>query len=65
MDKKSLNFYKKKKSCYRATGLRVHGYVWLLLLGAKVYAAGNNPNKNKNLFYDLNLNNKLNLKILI
>ena len=31
--------------------------------GAKVYAAGNNPNRNKNLFYSLNQDKKLKLKI--
>ena len=36
---------------------------WLLKLGAKVYGTGFNPNQNKNLFYKLNLNNKINLKI--
>ena len=32
---------------------------WLLKLGAKVYGTGFNPNQNKNLFYKLNLNNKI------
>ena len=36
---------------------------WLLKLGAKVYGTGFNPNQNKNLFYKLNLNNRINLKI--
>ena len=62
---KLTNFYKGKKVLVTgATGFKGSWLCeWLLLLGAKVYAAGNNPNKNKNLFYDLNLNNKLNLKI--
>lgn len=37
---------------------------WLYMLGAKVYAIGYSPNKNKNLFYSLNLHKKINLKIL-
>ena len=36
---------------------------WLLKLGAKVYGTGFNPNQNKNLFYKLNLNNRIKLKI--
>jgi CDP-glucose 4,6-dehydratase len=37
---------------------------WLLLLGARVYGIGFNPNQNRKLFYELNLNKKINLKIL-
>ena len=36
---------------------------WLLKFGSKVYGIGNNPNQNKNLFYKLNLKNKINLKL--
>ena len=36
---------------------------WLLELGANVIGSGYNPNENKNLFYQLNLKNKINLNI--
>ena len=36
---------------------------WLLKLGAKVYGTGFGQIQNKNLFYKLNLNNRINLKI--
>jgi len=58
-------FYKKKKILVTgATGFKGAWLCyWLKSLGAKVYATGNNPNKNKNLFYGLNLEKKLKLKI--
>ena len=31
---------------------------WLLLLGARVYGIGFNPNQNRKLFYELNPNNR-------
>lgn len=63
--KKLINFYRGKKVLVTgATGFKGSWLCsWLLLLGAKVYATGNNPNKNKNLFYSLNLDKKVNLKI--
>ena len=36
---------------------------WLSKLGAKVYGTGFNPNQNKNFFYKLNLQKKINLKL--
>ena len=36
---------------------------WLLELGANITGLGYNPNLNKNLFYKLKLNNKINLKL--
>ena len=36
---------------------------WLVNLGAKVYGIGYNPNQNKNLFYQLNLQKKINIKL--
>ena len=36
---------------------------WLLKLGAEVYGTGFNPNQNKNLFYKLNLEKKIKLKL--
>ncbi len=36
---------------------------WLLILGAKVIGTGFNPNKNRNLFYKLNLHKKIKLKV--
>ena len=36
---------------------------WLLKLKAKVYGTGYSPNKNKKLFYSLNLQKKINLKL--
>ena len=58
-------FYKNKKVLITgATGFKGAWLTsWLLLLGAKVYGTGKNPNKNKNLFYRLKLNNKINLKL--
>ena len=59
------NFYKNKKVLVTgATGFKGAWLCsWLIKLGAKVYGTGFNPNENKNLFYKLNLNNKINLKI--
>jgi len=63
--KKIKNFYKNKKILVTgATGFKGSWLCsWLLKLGAKVYGIGFNSNKNKNLFYKLNLNNRINLKI--
>ena len=36
---------------------------WLVNLGAKVYGIGYNPNQNKNLFYQLNLQRKIKIKL--
>jgi len=38
--------------------------MWLYMLGAKVYATGYSPNKNKNLFYSLNLHKKVKISML-
>ena len=37
---------------------------WLNMLGAKVSGIGFNPNQNKNLFYKLKLQKRINLKII-
>ena len=37
---------------------------WLHILGAKITGIGFNPNKNKNLFYSLNLDKKINLNLI-
>tara|TARA_B100001057_G_scaffold37026_1_gene33528 strand:- start:1416 stop:2486 length:1071 start_codon:yes stop_codon:yes gene_type:complete len=59
-------FYKKKKVLVTgATGFKGSWLCsWLLELGAKVYGTGFTPNQNKNLFYDLKLNKRINLKII-
>jgi CDP-glucose 4,6-dehydratase len=59
-------FYKKKKVLITgATGFKGSWLAfWLSKIGAKVYTIGNNPNKNKNLFYGLNLEKKTKLSIL-
>ena len=46
-----------------ATGFKAWLTKWLLELGANVIGSGYNPNENKNLFYQLNLKNKINLNI--
>ncbi len=65
MKKELAKFYNKKKILVTgATGFKGAWLCyWLKILGAKVYATGNNPNKNKNLFYGLNLEKKLKLNI--
>ena len=62
---KIKNFYKNKRILVTgATGFKGSWLcAWLLKLGAKVYGTGYNPNQNKNLFYQLNLNKKINLKL--
>ena len=56
------NFYKKKRVLVTgATGFKGAWLCcWLKLLGANVFGLGHNPNKNKNLFYSLKLNKKVN-----
>jgi len=58
-------FYKNKKVLITgATGFKGSWLcAWLVNLGAKIYAIGNTPNQNKNLFQSLNLSKKINLKI--
>tara|TARA_B100001057_G_scaffold498568_1_gene606044 strand:- start:364 stop:1425 length:1062 start_codon:yes stop_codon:yes gene_type:complete len=60
------NFYKNKKILVTgATGFKGAWLCsWLNILGAKVYGIGFNPNQNRNLFYKLNLQKKINLKIM-
>ena len=62
---KIKSFYNNKKVLVTgATGFKGSWLCsWLLKLGAKVYGTGFNPNQNKNLFYKLNLSNKIKLKI--
>ena len=58
-------FYKNKKILVTgATGFKGAWLCsWLIELGAKVSGLGYNPNENKNLFYQLNLQKKINFKI--
>tara|TARA_B100000674_G_C37832130_1_gene911044 strand:+ start:171 stop:1226 length:1056 start_codon:yes stop_codon:yes gene_type:complete len=60
------NFYKNKRILVTgATGFKGAWLcMWLKILGSKVYGIGHNPNKNKNLFYSLNLHKEINLSIL-
>lgn len=65
----SLNlkkFYKNKSVLVTgATGFKGAWLCfWLNMLGARVSGIGFNPNQNKNLFYKLKLQNKINLKIM-
>ena len=62
---KIKSFYKNKKVLVTgATGFKGAWLcAWLLKLGARVYGTGYNPNQNKNLFYKLSLQQKINLKI--
>ena len=62
---KIKKFYKNKKVLVTgATGFKGSWLcIWLLNLGAKVYATGYNPNKNKTLFNSLKLSKKTHLKI--
>ena len=59
-------FYKNKKVLITgATGFKGSWLAfWLLKMGSKVTGVGFNPNKNRNLFYQLKLDKKINLKIL-
>ena len=63
--KKINQFYKNKKVLVTgATGFKGSWLcAWLISLGAKVYAAGYNPNQNKTLFQSLNISKKINIKI--
>lgn len=62
---KIKSFYKNKTVLVTgATGFKGAWLTsWLLYLGAKVIGAGHNPNKNKNLFYQLNLHKKIKLNL--
>ena len=62
---KIKSFYKNKKVLITGvTGFKGAWLAsWLLNLGAKVYGTGYNPNQNKNLFYLLNLQKKINLTL--
>tara|TARA_B100001121_G_scaffold244106_1_gene218759 strand:+ start:77 stop:1138 length:1062 start_codon:yes stop_codon:yes gene_type:complete len=62
---KIKKFYKNKKVLVTgATGFKGSWLcTWLLNLGAKVYATGYNPNKNKTLFNSLKLSKKTHLKV--
>ncbi len=58
-------FYKNKRILITgATGFKGSWLsFWLYKMGAKVFTTGNNPNRNKNLFYGLGLEKKTSLKI--
>lgn len=64
--KNLLSIYKNKKVLITgATGFKGAWLsLWIHLLGAKTFAIGYSPNKNKNLFYSLNLKKKIKLNIL-
>ena len=66
MSLKFKKFYKNKSVLVTgATGFKGAWLCfWLKMLGAKVSGIGFNPNQNKNLFYKLQLQKKINLKIL-
>ncbi len=59
-------FYKNKKIFVTgATGFKGAWLCsWLIKIGADVSGIGYNPNENKNLFYQLKLNKKINFKII-
>ena len=59
-------FYKNKKILITGvTGFKGSWLAsWLLILGAKVYGIGYQPNQNKKLFYDLNLSKKINFSLI-
>ncbi len=59
------NFYKNKKVLVTgATGFKGAWICYLLkILGAKISGIGHKPNKNQNLFYSLNLEKKIHLKL--
>ena len=61
-----LKIYRNKKVLITgATGFKGAWLsLWLQMLGAKVFAIGYSPNKNKNLFYSLNLHKKIKINIL-
>ena len=59
------NFYKNKRVLITgATGFKGAWLSqWLLILGAKITGLGYNPNQNKNLFYKLGLNKKIDINL--
>ncbi len=63
---KLSKFYKNKRVLVTgATGFKGAWLsYWLYILGAKVFTIGYSPNKNKNLFYSLNLHKKVNIQML-
>ena len=63
--KEIIKFYKNKRILVTgATGFKGAWLCsWLLKLGSKVYGIGFTPNKNKNLFYSLSLDKKINLRL--
>ena len=63
---KLSKFYKNKRVLVTgATGFKGAWLsYWLYILGAKVFAIGYSPNKNKNLSYSLNLHKKVNIQML-
>ena len=65
MEKMVNKFYKNKRVLVTgATGFKGSWLcLWLNEIGAKVYGIGYSPNKNKNLFYKLKLNNKIKFKL--
>ncbi len=66
MEEKLKFFYKNKKILITgATGFKGSWLcMWLNYLGADIIGIGHSPNKNKNLFYSLNLQKKIKLNLL-
>ncbi len=66
MENMVKKFYKRKKILITGvTGFKGAWLAyWLKILGAEVYGIGFNPNRNKNLFYSLGLQNKIKLSIV-
>ena len=66
MDLRLRKFYKNKRVLVTgATGFKGAWLcLWLNFLGAKVYGTGFNPNKNNNLFKQLELKKKINIQVL-
>jgi len=66
MEKMVNKFYKNKRILVTgATGFKGSWLcLWLNEIGAKVYGIGYSPNKNKNLFYKLKLNEKIKYSLI-
>ena len=67
MDKKLNKFYRNKTILITgATGFKGAWLCfWLKQMGSKVHGIGYNPNKNKNLFYDLGLLKTISYSLIV